>query len=199
MKISFLVSFFVIAAAVSNAVPRTGQFAAKVTNNTPAGGFQPDTGFDRETSRIVVLDGNSLTFTAYLKNGRTDPSNLFAIRFAQFSSTNTFLGDVEIHAGAAIPATYTAFTHTFTPAAGTARLNLSFRLGTGGSSAIIDDISVLDTTAGNVERLSNGGLETWPDPAPAAPTDWRFFSVGSASGTLEKVVATASAQDWALY
>lgn len=175
----------------------SGQYAAKLTNTTPGDVFVADTGLDRDASRIAVTAGTTYTLSFWMRNARPEASRLFAVRIAEFASGGAFISDANLATDLAATADWTRVVLAYGAGATTAEANVAFRAAPDGSSVLIDDVSFTLATGG-VELVTNGGFEAWPDGG--SPTDWRFFTAGTATGTLERSEGPppTAARDWHL-
>ena len=147
-----------------------------------------DSGLDREGAglRIPVTGGNTLQFSAWVRTASPGLNHKFTFSAALFQGS-TVLENVAIGNARA---TDEWQEHTFTHAlhADATELVVAFRLSRSkGAAIVVDDVSVVDLTAGGGNLLSNPGFENWPGDGDSAPTSWRFFSVTGADGTIERL------------
>jgi hypothetical protein len=182
-----------------------GQYAARVTNLTP-GPWTGDMGFDLGNGMMPVVPGQRLRVSFWMRNGNASPSVLFRASFAQFTGVDAngwgvgYLGDHRLLNNHAVPRAWTRYSFVYTVPANTNYINLSFRPGSNGSSAVLDDVHVQDLDNGSAELLPNTGLESWTGGSDNFPIGWRFFAVSGASGTIEQIGGTPSrVEEWVGY
>ena len=189
--------------------PHGGQYAARMEySNIFVSGH--DSGLDREDdppakpdkSLLSVTGGNEIQFSTWAKAGRAGSSDVFRVRMAAFDSSLNFIADSPDF-NFPTQQDWQEFTGSWTLPANTSFLNFSFRMvTTNGGAVIVDDVSMVDLTAGNAPiPVSNGGFEDWPGSPTADPTDWRFFVAGGAVGKVQRVSLpdTASTGDCWMY
>ncbi len=172
----------------SPAVPevRTGNHAVKINNNNLV--WTGDMGLDIDSNRIPVVAGHQVQLVFWARNGHPETSSTYSrVSYGRFSSTG-FMGDTNYFANQHVPSFWVQKKSTvLTLAANTAFLNVAFRPGAD-SSIVIDDVQLIDITAGNVDLMQNGGMESWTSQGGTlVPYLWRFFAVSGAVGTVEMV------------
>ena len=148
-----------------------------------------DSALDRDSTglRIPVTGGNTLKFSAWVRTASPGLNHKFTFSAALFQGS-TVLENIAIgNARATDEWQEHTFTHTLHVDSN--ELVVAFRLsGSKGAAIVVDDVSVVDLTAGNsVNLVSNADFETWPGGGDTEPTGWRFFSVNGAEGTITRV------------
>lgn len=165
-----------------------GNHAVKITNNNEV--WTGDVGFDIDSHRIAVTPEHQVQLVFWARNGQPDPdvaSFYNRVAYARFEGT-VFRGDVNYFANQSIPSFWVQKKSAlYTVPANTNFLNVAFRP-SAGSSIVIDDVQLIDITAGDVDLMHNGGMESWTTQgSDLVPSSWRFFAVSGGLGTIELV------------
>jgi hypothetical protein len=204
MKRSILPAFIsmlsvISATAVAQTTTHAGIYAVQVNRTTNT----EDSGFDRDPPgvRVPVTPGNQLVFSFWARNGQVPASTINRAALVFFTAGGAYInppGDVNFEQNTSVPTPWTQYTQTaVTVPATAAQMNVSFRLNVN-SSIVLDDVTVVDTTASNAQILPNGGFETWPT-AGSPPTGWRFFGATDGSFVRLEDLPNSVTSDWQLY
>ncbi len=184
--VTIFVCSYVAAFAQTTSTVHQGQYAVKMTN-TDSWVSGADVGF-QATSHIPVTAGNVLSVSFWMRdisNGR-----MIVFRAGEFAG-GTFLQDHDLFGwpGVAAQTVWTKYEYSYTIPAGVDSITLALRPEWSGSSMALDDVSVIDQTAGNTELAPNPGFEVWSGD-PLMPDGWFVFaSPGKAAPTIEQLVA----------
>jgi len=168
---------------------KSGLYAAKVVNS---GSWVSgaDVGLDIDDNFVAVTPGNQMTLSFYIRDGRTEPSQLVRVTIAGFGDTTggSFVGDTNYLSGTIISSQgFQFYSLDYTVPSGVNYVNVGFRPEYGGHAIVIDDLSLVDVTAGSGELMPNGGFEDWPGGVNDSPTGWRFFDAVTTGGYVERV------------
>src|SRR5690606_4866676 len=102
--------------------------------------------------------------------------------------------------GQAIPLEWRKYSGTFAVPPTANFCVVGFRIDGGGippHSVVIDNVLITDnsTVPPTVIPVPNPSYEDWPGIDTSAPTDWRFFHVGAATGNILRVENPPAAAD----
>ena len=167
----------------------SGQYAARLEwTNQWVGGM--DSGLDRQNSLIPIQGAHDYTFKAWVRSANSELDDVFDFRFADFTESETHIAD-DAKPWTTTSNDWVRYSFTHTADTNTAFLNVAFRIvNTNGGAIVIDDVTLHDDTDSTTVTITNAGFEDWPGAENDPPTDWRFFEVGGADGSITRIEAT---------
>lgn len=168
--------------------PRThgGLSAVRVENRTAQWKPNMDMGFDRHSAPLRVAGGDKLKISFWMRSDKATSAAIARVTVA--ASGSKWINDTDYLRGATVPPVWTQYSMDYQAPPDATRINLGFRPDYGGNAILIDDISIVNVTAGNKELLDDGGFEKWPSDKKDPP-GWRFFLSSGTSGSLERATA----------
>jgi hypothetical protein len=187
----FLMGVAACSAAVAQREPaRThgGACAVRIENRTAQWKPNMDMGFDRHSSMLPVAGGDRLKIGFWMRSDK--PTSAGIARVTVAASGSKWINDTDYLRDAVVPPVWTYYSADYQAPPGATRINLGFRPAFGGNAVLIDDVSVVNVTAGNKELVADGGFENWLVDKKE-PVGWRFFLSSGTSGSIDRATAPA--------
>ena len=171
-------------------VPRThgGVSAVRIENRTAQWKPNMDMGLDRHSARLPVAPGDRLKISFWIRSDK--PTSAGIARVTVAASGKSWINDTDFLKGGSVPPVWTRFSFEYEAPPEATSINLGFRPAYGGNAVLIDDVSVVNVTAGNRELVEDGGFERWPE-GRKEPAGWRFFLSSGTSGSIDRATAPA--------
>lgn len=172
VTVTVFIFLWATASAQTTSTVHSGQYALQMTNNN-VWVSGADVGL-QTSARIPVTAGHVLDVSFWMKDVSNGRINVF--RSAEYSGAS-WLQDHDFFGwpGYAAQPVWTKYEYSYTIPSGVDGILIAFRPEWSGSAMALDDVSVIDTSAGNAELAPNPGFETWSGD-PLMADGWVTFA-----------------------